>query len=137
MVDETQTFLTPEATSHHKSMKLLTLIPLRADLLYILHYETPCRYFSVCVFLEVSYLEYNFLLDILLSKKPVNICMNNIFVMVFFQEYTGSSQYKSNGDSKHRNGGTKSNLNTASREGGGGLSRTVNNAEPSYRTELR
>lgn len=51
-------------------------------------------------------------------------------------EYTGSSQYKSNGESKHRNGGTKSNLNTASREGGGGLSRTVNNAEPSYRTEL-
>jgi len=53
-----------------------------------------------------------------------------------FEEYTGSSQYKSNGESKHRNGGTKSNLNTASREGGGGLSRTVNNAEPSYRTEL-
>merc|ERR1712083_684303 len=26
-----------------------------------------------------------------------------------FEEYTGSSQYKSNGDSKHRNGGTKSN----------------------------
>jgi len=54
-------------------------------------------------------------------------------------EYTGSSQYKSNGDSKHRNGGTKSNYNTASSGGsggGGGLSRTVNNAEPSYRTEL-
>jgi len=47
-------------------------------------------------------------------------------------EYTGSSQYKSNGDSKHRNGGTKSNYTTAS---SGGLSRTVNNAEP-YRTEL-
>jgi len=55
-----------------------------------------------------------------------------------FEEYTGSSQYKSNGDSKHRNGGTKSNYNTASSggSGGGGLSRTVNNAEPSYRTEL-
>merc|ERR1712156_785642 len=52
-------------------------------------------------------------------------------------EYTSSSQYKSNGESKHRNGGTKSNFNTASSGGsGGGLSRTVNNAEPSYRTEL-
>ena len=27
------------------------------------------RYFSICIFLEISYLEYNFLLDILLSKK--------------------------------------------------------------------
>ena len=42
MVDETQIFLTPEATSHHNSIKLLTLLPLTADLLYILHYETPC-----------------------------------------------------------------------------------------------
>ena len=44
MVDETQIFLTLEATRHHNSIKLLTLLPLRADLLYILYYETPCRY---------------------------------------------------------------------------------------------
>ena len=32
----------PEATRHHNLMKLLILLPLRADLLYILQYETPC-----------------------------------------------------------------------------------------------
>ena len=31
----------------------------------------------------------------------------------------------------------QSNLNTASREEGGGLSRTVNHTKPPYRTELR
>ena len=44
MVDETQIFFNAEATSHHNSIKLLTLLPLTADLLYILHYETPCRW---------------------------------------------------------------------------------------------
>ena len=34
----------PEATRHHKSMKLLILLPLRADLLCTLQYETPCTY---------------------------------------------------------------------------------------------
>ena len=35
---------------HHKSIKLLILLPLRADLLCTLHYETPCMY--VCTFLQ-------------------------------------------------------------------------------------
>ena len=49
LVDETQIFLTPEATRHHNSIKSLILLPLRANLLYILHYETPCSYgFVVC-----------------------------------------------------------------------------------------
>ena len=42
LVDETQIFLTPEATRHHNSIKSLILLPLRANLLYVLHYETPC-----------------------------------------------------------------------------------------------
>jgi hypothetical protein len=47
-VDETQISKPPEATRHHNSIKLLILLPLRADLLYILHYETPCiRLFRV------------------------------------------------------------------------------------------
>ena len=33
----------PEATRHHKPIKLLIFLPLRADLLCTLHYETPCR----------------------------------------------------------------------------------------------
>ena len=32
----------PYATMHHKSLKLLILLLLRADLLCTLHYETPC-----------------------------------------------------------------------------------------------
>ena len=42
LVDETQIFKPPEAARHHNSIRLLVLLPLRADLLYILHYETPC-----------------------------------------------------------------------------------------------
>ena len=34
----------PEATRHHKSIKLFIFLPLRADLLCTLHYETPCTY---------------------------------------------------------------------------------------------
>ena len=41
--NETQISKPPEATKHHKSTKLLILLPLRADLLiYTLQYETPC-----------------------------------------------------------------------------------------------
>ena len=48
LVDEIQFFLHPEDTRHHNSIKFLILLPLRADLLYILHYETPCIYiFSI------------------------------------------------------------------------------------------
>ena len=32
----------PKATRHHNSIKLLNFLPLRADLLCILQYETPC-----------------------------------------------------------------------------------------------
>ena len=42
LADETQNLLTPEATRHHESKKILILLPLRADLLCTLHYETPC-----------------------------------------------------------------------------------------------
>jgi hypothetical protein len=42
LVDETQISKPPEATRHHNSLELLILLPLRADLLCILHYETPC-----------------------------------------------------------------------------------------------
>ena len=66
LVDETQISAPPEATRHHNSKKLLLLLPLRADLLYILHYETPCRwqkngqiwskndYLSVVIFWEFA-----------------------------------------------------------------------------------
>ena len=32
----------PEATRHYKQITILILLPLRADLLCTLHYETPC-----------------------------------------------------------------------------------------------
>ena len=32
----------PEPTTHHSSIKLLILLPLRADLPCTLQYETPC-----------------------------------------------------------------------------------------------
>ena len=43
LVDETLMSKPLEATRHHKSIKLLILLPLRADLLCILQYETPCK----------------------------------------------------------------------------------------------
>ena len=39
---KTQKSKPPEATRHYKSIKLWILLPLRADLLCILQYETPC-----------------------------------------------------------------------------------------------
>ena len=42
MVEETQNSIPPKATRHHKSKKILILLPLKADLLCTLHYETPC-----------------------------------------------------------------------------------------------
>ena len=41
MIHETQNLLTLEATRHHNLTKLFIFLPLRADLLCILHYETP------------------------------------------------------------------------------------------------
>ena len=41
LTNETQMHKPPEATRHHNSLKSLILLPLRADLLCILHYETP------------------------------------------------------------------------------------------------
>ena len=43
LVDETQISKPPEPTRHHNSIKSWILLPLRADLLYILQYETPCK----------------------------------------------------------------------------------------------
>ena len=53
-----------------------------------------------------------------------------------FEEY--SSLVKSNGEAKHSRNGTKSNnyQNSSNAGNGGGLSRTVNNTESSYRTEM-
>ena len=42
LVDETQISKHLEPTRHHNSIKLWSLLSLRADLLYILQYETPC-----------------------------------------------------------------------------------------------
>ena len=56
LVDETQISKPPEATRNHNSIKLLILLPLRADLLYIHHYETPCMYIiSVGLMFLVSF----------------------------------------------------------------------------------
>ena len=40
---ETQILKPPEPTMHHSSIKLLIILPLRADLLCTLQCETPCR----------------------------------------------------------------------------------------------
>ena len=42
LVHETQISKPFEATRHHNSTKLLVFLPLRANLLCTLHYETPC-----------------------------------------------------------------------------------------------
>ena len=41
--DETQLSKPPEATRHHELIKILILLPLRADLFYIFYHETPCN----------------------------------------------------------------------------------------------
>ena len=43
VVDETQISKPLEGTRHHNLIKLLIFLPLRANFLYILRYETPCR----------------------------------------------------------------------------------------------
>ena len=42
LIDETQISKPPEPTRHHNSIRLWIFLSLRADLLYILQYETPC-----------------------------------------------------------------------------------------------
>ena len=42
-MDETQISISPEATRHHNSTKLLILLPLRAILLHPFQYDTPCN----------------------------------------------------------------------------------------------
>ena len=42
LVDATQILKPPEPTTHHSSIELLIPLPLRADLLSTLQYETPC-----------------------------------------------------------------------------------------------
>ena len=46
LIHETQISKPPEATRHQNSTILLIILPLRADLLCTLHYETPCNYFK-------------------------------------------------------------------------------------------
>ena len=43
LVDKTQMYKPLEPTRHHNLIKLLILLPLRAELLFILQYEIPCR----------------------------------------------------------------------------------------------
>ena len=59
LVDETQMYKTPEPTRHHNSIKLLILLPLRANLLCILHYETPCMFLTNMVFLYSFFFQEN------------------------------------------------------------------------------
>ena len=57
LIYETQNLLPGEATMHHNSIKLLVFLPLRADLLCILHYETPCTTDFICkVLSHLSYI---------------------------------------------------------------------------------
>ena len=59
LMNETQMSKTPEATRHHNLIKLLILLPLRADLLGILQYETPvdtATVFNVHLFQDVVHL---------------------------------------------------------------------------------
>ena len=51
LFDETQISKPPEAARHHNSIKLLILLPLRADLLMSVHSETPCKYW--CLWIRV------------------------------------------------------------------------------------
>ena len=44
LVDKTQISKPLEPTTHHNSIKLWIFLSLRADLLYILQCETPCKY---------------------------------------------------------------------------------------------
>ena len=44
LVHESQISKPLKATRHHNSTKLLVFLPLRANLLCTLHYETPCIY---------------------------------------------------------------------------------------------
>ena len=43
LVDETQISKPPEPTMNHNLMKWLILLPIRAELLFTLQYEIPCR----------------------------------------------------------------------------------------------
>ena len=43
LVDETQISKPPEPTMNHNSIKWLILLPLRAELLFTLQYEIPCK----------------------------------------------------------------------------------------------
>ena len=46
LVDETQIFKPPDPTRRHNLIKLWILLPLRADVLFTLQCETPCRWSS-------------------------------------------------------------------------------------------
>ena len=59
LVDKTQISKPPEPTRHHNSIKLWILLSLRADLLYILQYETPCRSWHIGIFGLLIGLQYN------------------------------------------------------------------------------
>ena len=57
LICETQISKPPEATRHHNSTKLLILVPLRANLLCTLHYETPCISFICCILGGLSFFD--------------------------------------------------------------------------------
>ena len=51
LIHKTQISNPPEAASYRNSTKLLILLPLRDIYYYSLHYETPCMYLTIWVFL--------------------------------------------------------------------------------------
>ena len=50
LVDETKMYEPPKATRHHNLLKLLILLPVRANLLCTLQSETPCRCYYALLF---------------------------------------------------------------------------------------
>ena len=73
VVDETQISKPPEATRHHNSIKLLVLLPLRADLLYILHYETPCNFYIQALYGSQKNNGFSFYHDLIWNKSVIHI----------------------------------------------------------------
>ena len=69
LVHKTQISKLPEPTRHHNSIRLWILLSLRADLLYILQYETPCIN-------NISHSSRNYFWEVL--KKMSNEYVNKI-----------------------------------------------------------
>ena len=78
LVYETQMPKPPEATRHHKLIKLLILLPLRADLLCILQYA-PCTHTHTVSWI-VTYIVHTFYQN---SYKKTTFINNKLFIPYF------------------------------------------------------